>query len=220
MTYTANRAAAGERLRVFIVDDHPMARAGLRSMIEDHVDVVGEADEVEAAVELIEEREPDLVLLDVKLPGGGGKAVALAIRKTHPDVRLLAVSVSDEPQDVIGLIRAGASGYVIKEVESFELLQAIETVAEGGAWFSAGLAAFVREAFEDEAPVGDTEFDSLTPRERQVVDHIAKGRSNPEIAEWLGISVKTVEQHNSNIFRKLQVTSRYEVIRWADQHGF
>lgn len=190
-------------------------------MIEDHVDIVGEADEVEPAVEMITERLPDLVLLDVMLPGGGGKAVALAVARSHPDIRMLAVSVSDDPKDVIGLIRAGASGYVTKDVEPFELVEAIEAVAGGGVWFSSGLAAFVRDAFDQDGPeVSDPEFDSLTARERQVVDHIAKGRSNPEIAEWLSISVKTVEQHNSNIFRKLQVTSRYEVIRWAGEHGF
>ncbi len=203
-------------VRVFVVDDHELFRAGVKAEIGDAVDLVGDADEVEAAIELIREREPEVVLLDVHMPGGGGKAVLEAVHQTHPDVRFLALSVSDAPEDVIGVVRAGARGYVTKTISAPDLVDAIQRVADGDAVFSPKLAGFVLDAFSS-IPIADIdpELDSLTPREREVLQHIARGYTYKEVGERLFVSVKTVETHVSSVLRKLQLSNRHELARWA-----
>jgi DNA-binding NarL/FixJ family response regulator len=208
------------RPRVFLVDDHHLFRAGVRAELGDAVQVVGEADEVAAAVELIAEREPDVVLLDVHLPDGGGQAVIEATKADHPDVRFLALSVSDAPEDVIAVIRAGARGYVTKAISGTELIEAIERVAGGDAVFSPRLAGFVLDAFagmpaEANPSSIDPELDQLTSRERDVLRLIARGYTYKEVARELSISVKTVETHVSAVLRKLQLTSRHQLTYWA-----
>jgi DNA-binding NarL/FixJ family response regulator len=207
--------------RVFLVDDHHLFRAGVRGALGEAVEVVGEADEVPAAVELISERLPDVVLLDVHMPGGGGRAVIEAIHPVHPDVRFLALSVSDAPEDVIAVIRAGARGYVTKTISGPELIDAVVRVAEGDAVFSPRLAGFVLDAFATMPPGSelpgpfDPELDNLSPREREVLRLIARGYTYKEIARELVISVKTVESHVSAVLRKLQLSTRHELTRWA-----
>jgi DNA-binding NarL/FixJ family response regulator len=204
------------RTRVFLVDDHDLFRAGVRAEIGDHVELIGEADAVDAAIELIREREPDVVLLDVHLPGGGGRAVIEAVRETHPDVRFLALSVSDAPQDVVDVVHAGARGYVTKSIRSEELIAAIEKVSNDDAVFSPKLAGFVLDAFTTLAPADvDDELASLTAREREVLQLIARGYTYRETGESLFISVKTVESHVGSVLRKLQLTNRNELTRWA-----
>jgi DNA-binding NarL/FixJ family response regulator len=209
--------------RVFLVDDHALLRAGVRAEIGDAVDVVGEADDVEAAVELIGERLPDVVLLDVHLPGGGGQAVAEAVRRDHPEVKFLALSVSDAPEDVIAVIRAGARGYITKTVTGTELVDAILRVASGDAVFSPRLAGFVLDAFASMPQSAgtrisfDPELDQLTAREREVLRLIARGYAYKEIARQLTISVKTVETHVSSVLRKLQLSSRHQLTTWATE---
>jgi DNA-binding NarL/FixJ family response regulator len=206
----------GDRTRVFLVDDHDLFRAGVRAEIGDHVELVGEADAVDAAIELIREREPDVVLLDVHLPGGGGRAVIEAVRETHPDVRFLALSVSDAPQDVVDVVHAGARGYVTKSIRSEELIAAIEKVSNDDAVFSPKLAGFVLDAFTTLAPADvDDELASLTAREREVLQLIARGYTYRETGEALFISVKTVESHVGSVLRKLQLANRNELTRWA-----
>jgi len=211
-------------LRVFLVDDHRLFRAGVRAELGAAVAVVGEADEVAAAIELIGERVPDVVLIDVHMPDGGGRAVIEAVGRTHPDVRFLALSVSDAAEDVIGVIRAGARGYVTKTISGPELTEAIVRVADGDAVFSPRLAGFVLDAFAADpgvaggAPVTfDPELDQLTPRERQVLRLIARGYAYKEVAGELSISVKTVESHVSAVLRKLQLSSRHQLTRWASE---
>jgi len=212
----------GRRVRVFLVDDHRLFRSGVRTELGDAVDLVGEADAVEPAIELIRERDPEVVLLDVHLPGGGGRAVLEAVVATHPAVRFLALSVSDAAEDVIDIIRAGARGYVTKTISGPELADAIRRVAEGDAVFSPRLAGFVLDAFAG-APSGgptpsfDPELDQLTAREREVLRHIARGYTYKEIARELTISVKTVETHVSAVLRKLQLSTRHELTRWATE---
>ncbi len=207
-------------LRVFVVDDHPVFRAGVRAELADAVDVVGEADEIEAAVELIREREPDVVLLDVHLPSGGGEQVVTEVRKTHPDIRFLALSASADRQDVLMTVHAGASGYVTKTTETSELLEAIRRVAEGDAYFSRGLAATVIEYFQEvDIDDVDPELASLTPRELDVVREIARGSTYAEAAEKLFISQKTVESHMTSVLRKLQLTRRHQLTEWAHSRG-
>jgi DNA-binding NarL/FixJ family response regulator len=186
------------------------------------VDLVGEADEAAAAIELISERTPDVVLLDVHLPGGGGRAVLAGVLPHHPEVRFLALSVSDAPEDVIAVIRAGARGYVTKTISGPELLRAVQTVSAGDAVFSPRLAGFVLDAFADgsgTAPVAglDPELDQLSPREREVLRLIARGYTYKEVARDLSISTKTVESHVSSVLRKLQLSSRHELTRWATE---
>ncbi len=204
------------RLKVFIVDDHELFRAGVRSELSDTMDVVGDADDVEAAVDMIRERRPDVVLLDVHMPGGGGKAVLDGVREDVPDTAFLALSVSDAPEDVIRIIRAGARGYVTKTISGPDLEEAVRRVAEGDAVFSPKLAGFVLDAFAA-TPVADIdpELDLLTEREREVLRHIARGYTYREVAERLYISVKTVESHVSSVLRKLQLSNRHELARWA-----
>ena len=203
-------------IRVFIVDDHHLFRAGVRSELEDIVDIVGDASEVETAIEMIREREPEVVLLDVHMPGGGGRTVLEAVTQTHPEVRFLALSVSDSPEDVIAVVRAGARGYVTKTVETTELAEAIANVAAGEAVFSPKLAGFVLDAFANALPADlDPELDQLSPREQEVMRLIALGHAYKECAARLDISVKTVERHVSAVLRKLQLSNRHELARWA-----
>jgi DNA-binding NarL/FixJ family response regulator len=203
-------------IRIFIVDDHDLFRAGVRSQLPDHIAVVGDASEVDPAVEMILERRPDLVLLDVHMPGGGGRAVISAVHEEQPDVVFLAISASDAPEDVVATIRAGARGYVTKTISAQDLADAIRRVAGGDAVFSPQLAGFVLDAFAA-IPVKDIdpELDQLTKREREVLQHIARGYTYREVGEQLFISPKTVENHVSSVLRKLQLSNRHELSRWA-----
>ena len=211
------------RPRIFLVDDHAMFRSGVRAELGNAVEVIGEADEAEAAVELINERTPDVVLLDVHLPGGGGQAVLRGVTPHHPEVQFLALSVSDTPEDVIAVIRAGARGYVTKTISGEELLQAVDRVQAGDAVFSPRLAGFVLDAFAGGGAGGvngltpglDPELDQLSPRERQVLRLIARGYTYKEVARDLTISAKTVESHVSSVLRKLQLSTRHELTKWA-----
>lgn len=205
-----------ETLRVFIVDDHDLFRAGVRAQLPADLVVVGEASDTQAAIELISERLPDVVLLDVHLPGGGGREVVQAVRKDHPDVVFLALSASDAAPDVASVVRAGARGYVTKAISAEELASAVRRVAEGDVVFSPRLAGFVLDAFAS-IPVGDVdpELDLLTDREREVLQLIARGYTYREAGEELFISVKTIETHVSSVLRKLQLSNRNELTRWA-----
>jgi DNA-binding NarL/FixJ family response regulator len=209
---------------VFIVDDHGMFRSGVRSELSGDVDIVGEAGDVAPAIGEIAQCEPDVVLLDVHLPGGGGQDVVAAVKPDHPEVRFLALSASDAPEDVIAVIRAGARGYVTKTISGPELIDAIRRVAAGDAVFSPRLAGFVLDAFAAGAagqaadlgrPSFDPELDQLTTREREVLRLIARGYTYREVAKELFISVKTVESHVSSVLRKLQLSSRHQLTRWA-----
>ena len=203
-------------VRVVIVDDHRLFRSGVRAELGDGIEVVGEADDVATAVATIAELIPDVVLLDVHLPGGGGVEVLRQLLPALPDVRFLAVSVSDAAEDVIGTIRAGARGYVTKTIRGADLAAAVSRVAEGDAVFSPRLAGFVLDAFAaTDAPSIDPELDALTQREREVLRLIARGYAYKEIAKELFISVKTVETHVSSVLRKLQLSNRHELTRWA-----
>jgi DNA-binding NarL/FixJ family response regulator len=202
--------------RVVIVDDHELFRAGVRSELDGLVDVVGEAATVEDAVDRIRDEQPDVVLLDVHMPGGGGPEVMRLVGPVRPATRFLALSVSDDPEDVIAVIRAGARGYVTKTVSGAELADAIHRVHEGDAVFSPRLAGFVLDAFAGSLPAQiDPELDQLTAREREVLRYIARGYLYKEIGLRLGISVKTVEAHVSAVLRKLQLSNRHELSRWA-----
>jgi DNA-binding NarL/FixJ family response regulator len=208
---------APRNLRVFLVDDHAMFRAGVRAELGAFVDVIGEAGTVAVAVAAITAMRPDVVLLDVHMPDGGGRAVLEALRRAQPDVKFLALSVSDAAEDVIGLIRAGARGYVTKTISPEQLADAVRRVADGDAVFSPRLAGFVLDAFaaRPDVPVADPELDQLTNREREVLRLLARGYAYKEIAKELYISIKTVETHVSNVLRKLQMSNRYELSRWA-----
>jgi DNA-binding NarL/FixJ family response regulator len=209
-------SARGEPVRVFLVDDHQLFLAGVRAELGQTVDVVGSASDVDAAIEMIRERDPDVVLVDVHMPAGGGARVISEVGRTHPSVQFLALSVSDAPEDVIATIRAGARGYVTKTIAPDELLDAIERVRGGDAVFSPRLAGFVLDAFADIAPAAaDPELEQLTPREREVLRLIARGYAYKEVAKDLGISAKTVETHVSSVLRKLQLSSRHQLARWA-----
>ena len=202
--------------RVVLVDDHELFRAGVRGELGDAVEIVGEAGSVAEAVPMIRELDPDVVLLDVHLPDGGGEAVIAGVSQERPGVKFLALSVSDAAEDVIGVIRAGARGYVTKTISGDELTSAVDRVAEGDAVFSPRLAGFVLDAFKAGDRVGDdAELNELTPREREVLQLIARGYRYKEIAARLHLSVKTVEAHVSSVLRKLQLSSRHELTRWA-----
>jgi DNA-binding NarL/FixJ family response regulator len=201
--------------RVVLVDDHDLFRAGVRAGLDESVDVVGEAGSVAEAVPLIKELDPDVVLLDVHLPDGGGHAVIMQVAQERPGVKFLALSVSDAAEDVIVVIRAGARGYVTKAISAVDLVEAVHRVADGDAVFSPRLAGFVLDAFRGGETTADPELDQLTPREREVLQLIARGYRYKEIAVRLHLSSRTVESHVSAVLRKLQLSSRHELTRWA-----
>jgi DNA-binding NarL/FixJ family response regulator len=200
--------------RVVLVDDHQMFRSGVKAELGESIEIVGEAGDVDEAVAVIKATVPDVVLLDVHLPGGGGVEV---LRQVLPsETRFLALSVSDAAEDVIGVVRGGARGYVTKTISGGELTNAIERVSEGDAVFSPRLAGFVLDAFSaSDVPSIDPELDQLTQREREVLRLIARGYAYKEVAKELFISVKTVETHVSSVLRKLQLSNRHELSRWA-----
>jgi DNA-binding NarL/FixJ family response regulator len=222
-------SSAPERVRVFLVDDHELFRKGVRAELGDAIELVGEADDVGPAIELIAERLPDVVLLDLHLPSGGGQLVIEAVRALAGEpgdsaagavVKFLALSVSDAPEDVIAVIRAGARGYVTKTISGPELIEAVHRIAGGDVVFSPRLAGFVLDAFAampGEAPAVDPELDQLTPREREVLRLIARGYTYKELARELTISTKTVETHVSAVLRKLQLSSRHQLTKWATE---
>ncbi len=202
---------------VYLVDDHELFLTGVRTELESAYDVVGWASDVDEAIEGIRESTPDVVLIDVHMPGGGGLAVVNNIlQHEESSTRFLALSVSDDAEDVIAMIRAGARGYVTKSISPDELVAAIDRVDAGDAVFSPRLAGFVLDAFADVMPANaDPELDQLTSREQEVLRQIARGYSYKQVARRLSISVKTVETHVSSVLRKLQLSSRYELARWA-----
>ncbi|MCU1499771.1 MAG: two component transcriptional regulator, LuxR family [Acidimicrobiales bacterium] len=230
-------AEVSPRTRVVVVDDHALLRQGVVAAIGTEVDVVGEADDVASGIAEIRARVPDVVLLDVHLPSGSGAEIIAALRDELPDVQYLALSVSDAPDDVLGLVRAGARGYVTKRIDGHELVAAIGQVAAGNAVFSPRLAGFVLDAFTGTGvpsvpvpgrpavvepgglpdPGHDEELDRLSAREREVMQHLARGYAYKEIAAELFISVRTVESHASAVLRKLQLSSRNELAHWASQ---
>jgi DNA-binding NarL/FixJ family response regulator len=212
-----------EPVTIVIVDDHAMFRRGVRAELEGAgrgvVEVLAEAADVDEAIAAVTTHRPAVVLLDVHLPGGGGVEVMrrLAASSAAPETRFLALSVSDAAEDVIGTIRGGARGYVTKTITGPELVQAIQRVAEGDAVFSPRLAGFVLDAFSGTIEVAavDEDLDRLTEREREVMRLIARGYAYKEVAKELFISIKTVETHMSSVLRKLQLSSRHELTRWA-----
>jgi DNA-binding NarL/FixJ family response regulator len=208
----------GTATRVVLVDDHGLFRSGVRSELAGRVEVIGEAGSVTEAIRLILAVAPEVVLLDVHMPDGGGVNVIKAVAPQRPLVRFLALSVSDAAEDVIAVIRAGARGYVTKTISADDLAQAILRVADGDAVFSPRLAGFVLDAFAgDTPPPSNPDLDQLTTREREVLRHIARGYMYKEIALRLGISAKTVESHVSAVLRKLQLSNRHQLSRWAVQ---
>jgi DNA-binding NarL/FixJ family response regulator len=205
--------------RVIIVDDHELFRSGVRAELEPLLEILAEAGTVDDAEAAIAQHEPDVVLLDVHMPGGGGievirRTAAAGLRPTF-----LALSVSDAAEDVIAVIRAGARGYVTKNISPADLADAVRRVHDGDAVFSPRLAGFVLDAFTGPAPQPESELDLLTPREREVLQHIARGYMYKEIGLRLEISPKTVEAHVSSVLRKLQLSSRHELTRWAADRG-
>ena len=209
--------AAAPHTSVVVVDDHAMFRSGVKAEIGQRVAVVGEAADVDSAVTVIAETHPDVVLLDVHLPGGGGVEVLRRVHAVDADQKFLALSVSDAAEDVIGVIRGGARGYVTKSISGDELIDAIRRVSEGDAVFSPRLAGFVLDAFSgaiDLASV-DEDLDRLSQREREVLRLIARGYAYKEVARELFISIKTVETHVSSVLRKLQLSNRHQLTRWA-----
>ncbi len=203
---------------IYLVDDHELFLSGVRAELAERFEMVGWATDVDEAVDAIRSARPDVVLVDVHMPGGGGLAVVANVLDTNPEIRFLALSVSDAPEDVIAMIRAGARGYVTKSIVPDDLAEAIGRVAAGDAVFSPRLAGFVLDAFSDTIPVdADPELDALTPREREVLRQIAKGYAYKQIATRLSISVKTVETHVSAVLRKLQLSNRHELARWASE---
>lgn len=203
---------------IYLVDDHELFLSGVRTELTERFELAGWATDVDDAIDAIRSTKPDVVLVDVHMPGGGGLAVIGNVLETNPDVQFLALSVSDAPEDVIAMIRAGARGYVTKSIGPDELADAVERVAAGDAVFSPRLAGFVLDAFSDTVPVdADPELDALTPREREVLRQIAKGYAYKQVATRLSISVKTVETHVSAVLRKLQLSNRHELARWASE---
>jgi DNA-binding NarL/FixJ family response regulator len=208
-----------QRLRVVIVDDHVMFRTGVKAELGSSVDVVAEAADVDSAVAAILAEVPDVVLLDVHLPGGGGAEVLRQIGLRLPQVQFLALSVSDAAEDVVAVIRGGARGYVTKTITGDALVAAIKRVSDGDAVFSPRLAGFVLDAFAGQIDIAavDEDLDRLTDREREVMRLIARGYAYKEVASTLFISVKTVETHVSSVLRKLQLSNRHELTRWASE---
>ena len=203
-------------VKIFLVDDHELFLSGVRTELSEHFDVVGSAGDVDDAIAGIRRTSPHVVLIDVHMPGGGGVTVIENVTETHPDMTFLALSVSDAPEDVIAMIRAGARGYVTKSIGPTELVDAVQRIADGDAVFSPRLAGFVLDAFAGALPrPEDPELDQLTPREREVLRQIARGYTYKQVARRLSISIKTVETHVSSVLRKLQLSSRHELARWA-----
>jgi DNA-binding NarL/FixJ family response regulator len=208
-------------VRIVLVDDHALFRAGVRAellALADRVEIVGEAADVDEAVAVVRTTAPDVVLLDVHLPGGGGQQVIAAVRDDPSPPRFLALSVSDSAEDVIAVVRAGARGYVTKTIGPVELVDAIERVHDGDAVFSPRLAGFVLDAFSGDLPApSDPELDLLTPREQEVLRLIARGYAYKEVASRLHLSVKTIETHVSAVLRKLQLSNRHQLTAWANE---
>lgn len=203
-------------ISVFLVDDHELFLSGVRAELAEYFTIAGAASTVDDALDGIRRARPDVVLIDVHMPGGGGVAVVGNIREETPEMKFLALSVSDAPEDVIAMIRAGARGYVTKSIAPAELIDAVQRVAGGDAVFSPKLAGFVLDAFAGALPSpNDPELDQLTPREREVLRQIAMGYPYKQVARRMSISVKTVETHVSSVLRKLQLSNRHELARWA-----
>ena len=203
-------------VRVFLVDDHELFLSGVRAELDEHFEVAGWASDVDEAIAGILRANPDVVLIDVHMPGGGGVSVIQNVMEANPETVFLALSVSDAPEDVIAMIRAGARGYVTKSISPGELVDAIQRISDGDAVFSPRLAGFVLDAFAGALPrPSDPELDQLTPREREVLRQIARGYTYKQVARRLSISIKTVETHVSAVLRKLQLSSRHELARWA-----
>lgn len=207
-----------DRARVFLVEDHPLMLFGIEKYLEDRYDLVGSASEVKPAVDLVLERRPDLVLLDVQIPGGGGAAVIEAVKKQDSDIKFLAFTVSTNAEDVKRLFEAGVDGYVVKTTEGFQLGEQIDQVLAGGRPVSRYVANYLLEI--DDKAAANPELESLTPKEREVMTLIARGFKYRETAEELDMSVKTLETHMKHIFDKLGVASRYELTRLAFETGF
>jgi DNA-binding NarL/FixJ family response regulator len=201
---------------VYLVDDHRLFLAGVRAELSEEFSIVGSAYDVDTAIEEIRGLDPEVALVDVHMPDGGGIAVVEGVLQTNPDVRFLALSVSDQAEDVIAMIRAGARGYVTKTIEPAELADAVRRVKAGDAVFSPRLAGFVLDAFAGAMPSDeDPEMDQLTSREKDVLRLIARGFAYKQVARKLSISIKTVETHVSSVLRKLQLSNRHELARWA-----
>jgi DNA-binding NarL/FixJ family response regulator len=204
-------------IKVFLVDDHHLFLSGVKAELDQRFEIVGSAFDVDKAIDAILATRPEVVLIDVHMPGGGGVVVIRAVGEVTDQIRFLALSVSDSADDVIAMIRAGARGYVTKSIRPDELAEAIERVRAGDAVFSPRLAGFVLDAFAGSLPVEvDPELDQLTPREREVLRLIARGFAYKQVAARLNLSVKTVETHVSAVLRKLQLSSRHELARWAN----
>jgi DNA-binding NarL/FixJ family response regulator len=203
-------------MRVFLVDDHALFRAGVRTEIGSELQVIGEAETVKEAIAGIVRLRPDVVIVDVHLPDGGGRAIISKVLEQWPEARFLALSVSDSAEDVVAVIRAGARGYVTKSINAAELIDAVRRVYDGDAVFSPRLAGFVLDAFSGHLPAPiDPELDQLTSREQEVMRLIARGYTYREVASQLHLSVKTVETHVSAVLRKLQLSNRHELTAWA-----
>ena len=201
---------------LFLVDDHELFLSGVQNELSQKYPIVGTASDVDDAISQIRQLQPEVVLVDVHMPGGGGVTVINSVLQTNPDVRFLVLSVSDSPEDVIAMIRAGARGYVTKSIAPTDLADAVGRVADGDAVFSPRLAGFVLDAFGGAiSPAADPELDQLTPREQEVLRLIARGLAYKQVARKLSISIKTVETHVSSVLRKLQLSSRHELARWA-----
>jgi len=206
------------RVKVYLVDDHRLFLAGVRAEPSEAFSIVGSAYDVDTAIEEIRGLEPDVVLIDVHMPDGGGIVVVEGVEETNPEVKFLALSVSDQAEDVIGMIRAGARGYVTKTIEPADLADAVRRIDAGDAVFSPRLAGFVLDAFAGVMPTEeDPELDQLTTREKDVLRLIARGFAYKQVARKLNISIKTVETHVSSVLRKLQLTNRHELARWASK---
>ncbi|HEY5889994.1 MAG TPA: response regulator transcription factor [Acidimicrobiia bacterium] len=206
------------KTKVFLVDDHRLFLAGVKAELDEEFAIVGTAYDVDAAIDGIRNLKPDVVLIDVHMPDGGGVAVVEGVGETNPDIRFLALSVSDSAEDVIAMIRSGARGYVTKTIEPAELADAIRRINVGDAVFSPRLAGFVLDAFAGAIPSDeDPELDQLTTREKDVLRLIARGFAYKQVARKLNISIKTVETHVSSVLRKLQLSNRHELARWASK---